>query len=320
MAKYEGSVPYTGFIAPADDTDTFNVTDERFNKGGYRSVINQVERLAITPERRKEGMLVKQLDTGGYWTLEGGITNNDWVEPEFATGASEDLRWDGGSTGLDVATGRASLGLGTAATLDAQTSSTDTTTGRLMQVGSFGLGLTANDTTDHLNSIITFMRDSGTATTNVPVGFGYGSIISVPYGTNYNQSLSLSLNGRLFYSWKEGAGNPVNSVQLYTTGNLVNPVTGTGTSGYLPKFTGTSALDNSVIYETGGNVAIGKTTVTSGYKLDVNGATAMTGLKVGTLSGTTRMNGGVMEAASIIIAASEPVTLGRLNGDIWVKL
>ena len=68
MAKYEGSVPYTGFIAPADDTDTFNVTDERFNKGGYRSVINQVERLAITPERRKEGMLVKQLDW--WWVLD----------------------------------------------------------------------------------------------------------------------------------------------------------------------------------------------------------------------------------------------------------
>ena len=52
----------------------------------------------------------------------------------------------------------------------------------------------------------------------------------------------------------------------------------------------------------------------------MNGATAMTGLKVGTISGTTRMNGGVMEAASIIISTSEPVTLGRLNGDIWVKL
>lgn len=91
MAKYEGSVPYTGFIAPADDTDTFNVTDERFNKGGYRSVINQVERLAITPERRKEGMLVKQLDTGEYWTLEGGIENINWELVEFAGADLEEV-------------------------------------------------------------------------------------------------------------------------------------------------------------------------------------------------------------------------------------
>ena len=104
MAKYEGSVPYTGFIAPADDTDTFNVTDERFNKGGYRSVINQVERLAITLERRKEGMLVKQLDTGGYWTLEGGITNNDWVEPEFATSAIADRLYQPDGTNAFVYT------------------------------------------------------------------------------------------------------------------------------------------------------------------------------------------------------------------------
>ncbi|HZK00506.1 MAG TPA: hypothetical protein VFC79_10875, partial [Tissierellaceae bacterium] len=104
MAKYEGSVPYTGFIAPADDTDTFNVTDERFNKGGYRSVINQVERLAITPERRKEGMLVKQLDNGGYWTLEGGITNNDWVEPEFATSAIADRLYQPDGTNAFVYT------------------------------------------------------------------------------------------------------------------------------------------------------------------------------------------------------------------------
>ena len=111
MAKYEGSVPYTGFIAPADDTDTFNVTDERFNKGGYRSVINQVERLAITPERRKEGMLVKQLDTGGYWTLEGGIENINWELVEFAGADLEGvLKGKGTADRLSKFTGEGTLG------------------------------------------------------------------------------------------------------------------------------------------------------------------------------------------------------------------
>ena len=101
--------------------------------------------------------------------------------------------------------------------------------------------------------------------------------------------------------------------------NLPNPIQGIGSAGYLPKFTGEATLGNSVIYETGGGIAIGKASVTSGYRLDVNGATAMTGLKVATFNGTTRMNSGVMEAASIIISNSEPGQLDRLNGDIWVE-
>ena len=41
---------------------------------------------------------------------------------------------------------------------------------------------------------------------------------------------------------------------------LTNPITGTGTTNYLPKFTGTSALGNSVIYDDGTSVGIGTAT------------------------------------------------------------
>lgn len=50
---------------------------------------------------------------------------------------------------------------------------------------------------------------------------------------------------------------------------LTNPVTGTGTTNYLPKFTGTSTIGNSLIYDNGTNVGIG--TASPSYKLDVNG-------------------------------------------------
>ena len=84
MAQYAGSIPYTGYVAPADDTDTYAVTKEEFNQGGYRAVADSTARLAITSSRRKVGMLVKQLDTGTYWTLSGGILDANWVDTSFS--------------------------------------------------------------------------------------------------------------------------------------------------------------------------------------------------------------------------------------------
>ena len=58
MARIPGSVPLTGFIAPNDELDTYHVTDEFYNKGGYRTVNTLAERDAITTDRQKGGMLV----------------------------------------------------------------------------------------------------------------------------------------------------------------------------------------------------------------------------------------------------------------------
>jgi len=45
---------------------------------------------------------------------------------------------------------------------------------------------------------------------------------------------------------------------------LTNPVTGTGTTNYLPKLTGTSTLGNSLIYDNGTHIGIGTSTVNYG--------------------------------------------------------
>ena len=50
---------------------------------------------------------------------------------------------------------------------------------------------------------------------------------------------------------------------------LTNPITGTGTTNYLPKFTGSSALGDSQIFDNGSGVTINGTTV--GEKFNVNG-------------------------------------------------
>ena len=54
---------------------------------------------------------------------------------------------------------------------------------------------------------------------------------------------------------------------------LTNPVTGTGTTNYLPKFTGTSTIGNSLVYDNGTQVGIDTATNTT-YKLQVNGTFA----------------------------------------------
>jgi hypothetical protein len=83
MPPIPGSVRVAGFIAPTDSTDVYPVTEETYNKGGFRAAVNAAGRLAITAERRKEGMLVYQLDTGRWWQLIGGIADINWTLSSF---------------------------------------------------------------------------------------------------------------------------------------------------------------------------------------------------------------------------------------------
>jgi hypothetical protein len=60
---------------------------------------------------------------------------------------------------------------------------------------------------------------------------------------------------------------------------LTNPITGTGTTNYLPKFTGSTALGNSLIYDNGTNVGIGTTSPSTLLHLNA-GASNDTNLRV----------------------------------------
>jgi hypothetical protein len=61
---------------------------------------------------------------------------------------------------------------------------------------------------------------------------------------------------------------------------LTNPVTGTGTASYLPKFTGTSAIGNSILYDTGSVLLVGATSASDAQsKLELV-STNTVGLKI----------------------------------------
>jgi hypothetical protein len=77
---------------------------------------------------------------------------------------------------------------------------------------------------------------------------------------------------------------------------LTNPITGTGTANYLSKFTGSTALGNSLVYDNGTNIGIG--TTTPGYKLDVNGTTRSQG-KLTITTGGAEITGNVVAYTGI---------------------
>ena len=70
-----------------------------------------------------------------------------------------------------------------------------------------------------------------------------------------------------------------------STSTLSNPVTGTGTTNYLPKFTGTSTIGNSQVFDNGTNVGIG-TTIPSAL-LHVLGGSGIAQPTIFGITGTT---------------------------------
>lgn len=86
MAKIPGSVPFTGLVAPTDTTDTYPVVDPLYGIDGLRSVPTMVERDAITPQRRRFGMIVFVQSPASYWRLESDLTTwSAYGIPSYAT-------------------------------------------------------------------------------------------------------------------------------------------------------------------------------------------------------------------------------------------
>jgi hypothetical protein len=94
---------------------------------------------------------------------------------------------------------------------------------------------------------------SGTVT-SVATGYGLSGGTITTTGTLIADTLNLSTK-----EWRQKGIDSVASVR----------VGGTGTTNYVPKFTGTSTLGNSLIFDDGTNVGIG--TTSPSYKLDVTG-------------------------------------------------
>jgi hypothetical protein len=83
MAKYSGSIPVTGFIAPTDSQDTYPVVDPLYGIDGLRNVSTEAEMYAIPSDRRRQGMVVGCTTSGFYYKLKSPPWNggaSDWTD------------------------------------------------------------------------------------------------------------------------------------------------------------------------------------------------------------------------------------------------
>lgn len=183
----------------------------------------------------------------------------------------------GTANGLSLSTQELSLGLASTSTNGAL-SSTDWNTfngkqAKLIGTGASSLvrvntsGVIAYDDSTYLtgNQTITLsgiITGSGTTAITTAIADGALSIAK----TN---GLQTALDGKLSTTGKAADSDLLDGHDsTYFQVALTNPVTGTGTSGYLPRFTGASTIGNSSIYSDGTNACVGSVILRKKFHID----------------------------------------------------
>ena len=162
-------------------------------------------------------------------------------------------------------------------------------TGTLALVGGSGVGtvtsvaaLTIGTTGTDLSSTVATSTTTPVITLNVPTASAAnrGALASADWTTFNNKQGTITLTTTGTSGAATFSANTLNIPQYQ--GVLTNPVTGTGTTNYLPKFTGTSTIGNSLVYDDGTSVFINATSggYTSPRLLINNGVGVSLGLCV----------------------------------------
>ncbi|MEI9719686.1 phage tail protein [Enterobacter kobei] len=132
---------------------------------------------------------------------------------------------DGGTGATTPADARTNLGLGSSATADSQTSSTDTSSGRVLKVGSFGLG--ANTITPPADTYTGFFSQGIGGNANPDSVYGYAHLVMSVSGT-YRTRMAQTYFGtpRLWLQNIDGSSYST-WAQVYTTANTTKASDGT---------------------------------------------------------------------------------------------
>jgi hypothetical protein len=157
-----------------------------------------------------------------------------------------------------------------------------------------------------INGLTTAAQTLGVGTSGADFGIssvGSSHTFNLPTASAINRGALSSADWTTFNSKQ-------NTITLTTTGTsgaatligstlnipqyqavLTNPITGTGTTNFVPKFTGSTTLGDSLIYDNGSTVGINTTIPSVSYKLDVNGAVRVSStLNLGSFVNLTTAN------------------------------
>lgn len=158
-------------------------------------------------------------------------------------------------------------GISTLTTLG--TSGPATLVGSTLNVPNYSAGSSA------VRNVSTFTATSGQTTFTISGGYTVGLIDVFINGARLSTSDFTATNSSTVVLGTGAVLNDIVDVVNYTA-TFTAGISGTGTANYLTKWTGTSTVSNSVIYDDGTNVGIG--TITPAYKLDVVGMVRFTGM------------------------------------------
>lgn len=157
-------------------------------------------------------------------------------------------------------------------------------------VGTFGTASNVAQSTVNAKGLTT-------AISNVPIQITQSQVTSLDTNLGLKANLaSPTFTGTVVLPSATSIGTITNTELSYVDGvtssiqtqlngkqaTLTNPITGTGTTNYLPKFTGATTLGNSQLFDNGTSVGIG--TTSPNEKLSVNGNMSVmyqTGSKIG---------------------------------------
>ena len=180
------------------------------------------------------------LSTGDVVGPAGGVTDNSMVLFSGTSGkiikGNNAVVTSAGLALLDdvnAAAQRVTLGLGTAATANVTTSATDTTAGRVLKVGDFGLGSTSGivSSGQDLNTMVTTGFYVVTGPVNGPTGDTTNlMVIGNNMGGGRALQLAQTVNTATYYVRSQSSGTWLPWREIWHNGNLVKTTSATDTT------------------------------------------------------------------------------------------
>jgi hypothetical protein len=168
-----------------------------------------------------------------------------------------------------------------------------------------------------MRNIQTFTATASQTTFTITGGYTVGLADVYVNGARLSSSDFTATNGTTIVLGTGAVVNDIVDVVTYTA-SLSSGINGSGTTNYVPKFSSSNVLANSLIFDNGTNVGIG--TPSPGYKLDVSGTARFTGItNIGgaynTYNGDYKIQVGTETGNQGIIIRTGTTSIGKLSFD-----